>query len=78
MAIASTTKRVERLMADNALYAIDGRRSKVRTTVPDVSAPTCRTSSTGTSAPANPEERTCGDITYSPPKRWLYLVNVLD
>ena len=32
-------KRIERLMADHGIYARDGRRRKVRTTIPDVSAP---------------------------------------
>lgn len=32
-------KRVERLMRCQGIYAIDGRRAKVRTTIPDVSAP---------------------------------------
>ena len=32
-------KRVERLIGANGIYAKDGRRKKVRTTIPDVSAP---------------------------------------
>ena len=32
-------KRVERLQAENGIYARDGRRKKVRTTIPDVTAP---------------------------------------
>jgi hypothetical protein len=34
-----THKQVERLMAENGLYAKDGRRRKLRTTIPDISAP---------------------------------------
>jgi transposase InsO family protein len=32
-------KRTERLMAQNGIYAKDGRRKKVRTTIPDITAP---------------------------------------
>lgn len=72
-------KRTERLMAENAIVARDGRRKKVRTTIPDVSAPPLpdlvgRDFSVGV-----PGRRTCGDITYIPTAEgWLYLASVLD
>jgi transposase InsO family protein len=72
-------KRVERLMAEHGLYARDGRRKKVRTTIPDVTAPPLpdlvqRDFSTG-----EPGRRTCGDITYIPTgEGWLFLADVLD
>jgi len=72
-------KRVERLMAAYGLYARDGRRKKVRTTIPDVSAPPLpdlvkRDFSVGT-----PGERACGDITYVPTDEgWLYVADVED
>ena len=72
-------KKTERLMAQNGVYAVDGRRKKVKTTIPDVSAPPLpdlvkRDFSTG-----EPGKRTCGDITYIPTDEgWLYLADVLD
>jgi len=72
-------KRVERLMADNGIYARDGRRKKVRTTIPDVSAPPLPDLVTRDFAPGEPGERTCGDITYIPTgEGWLYMADVLD
>ena len=72
-------KRTERLMAENAIVARDGRRKKVRTTIPDLSAPPLpdlvgRDFSVGV-----PGRRTCGDITYiGTAEGWLYLASVLD
>ncbi len=72
-------KRVERLMAENGIYARDGRRRKVRTTIPDVSAPPLPDLVGRRFAPGEPGERTCGDITYIPTDEgWLYLADVLD
>ncbi len=72
-------KRIERLVKEHGLYARDARRKKVRTTIPDVSAPPLpdlvqRDFSVGESG-----RRTCGDITYIPTDEgWLYLADVED
>ena len=72
-------KRTERLMAENAIYAKDGRRKKVRTTIPDVSAPPLPDLVKRDFSVGAPGERTCGDITYIPTDEgWLYLADVLD
>jgi len=72
-------KRVERLMAEHGIYARDGRRRKLRTTIPDVSAPPLPDLVGRRFAPGEPGERTCGDITYIPTgEGWLYLADVLD
>jgi transposase InsO family protein len=72
-------KRVERLQAQHGIYARDGRRRKVRTTIPDVSAPPLPDLVKRDFAPGEPGERTCGDITYIPTgEGWLYLADVLD
>jgi transposase InsO family protein len=72
-------KRVERLMADNGLYAKDGRRRKVRTTIPDVSAPPLPDLVRRDFSVGEPGERACGDLTYIPTEEgWLYLANVED
>jgi len=72
-------KRVERLQADNGLYAKDGRRRKLRTTIPDVTAPPLPDLVKRDFSPGAPGERTCGDITYIPTgEGWLYLADVLD
>ena len=77
--LCTNHKRVERLMAANGIYARDGRRRKVRTTVPDVSAPPLPDLVGRRFAPGEPGERTCGDITYIPTgEGWLYLADVLD
>ena len=66
-------KRVERLMADNGLYAKDGRRRKVRTTIPDVSAPPLPDRLQRDFSVGDPGERACGDITYvATDEGWLY------
>lgn len=72
-------KRVERLMADNGIYAKDGRRKKVRTTIPDVTAPPLPDLVGRDFGVGEPGVRTCGDITYIPTgEGWLYLADVLD
>ncbi len=72
-------KRVERLMAAYGLYACDGRRKKVRTTIPDVSAPPLPDLVKRNFSIGSPGERACGDITYIPTAEgWLYLADVLD
>ena len=72
-------KRTERLMARNGIYAKDGRRKKLRTTIPDVSAPPLPDLVTRDFSVGEPGERTCGDITYVPTDEgWLYLADVLD
>ena len=72
-------KRVERLMADNGLYAKDGRRRKVRTTIPDVSAPPLPDRLQRDFSVGEPGERACGDITYvGTDEGWLYLADVCD
>ena len=77
--LCTNHKRVERLMAANGIYARDGRRKKVRTTIPDVSAPPLPDLVGRRFAPGEPGERTCGDITYIPTgEGWLYLADVLD
>lgn len=72
-------KRVERLMAEHGIYARDGRRKKVRTTIPDVSAPPLPDLVGRDFRVGEPGERTCGDITYiATGEGWLYLADVLD
>jgi transposase InsO family protein len=72
-------KRIERLMADHGLYARDGRRRKVRTTIPDITAPPLPDLVARDFSVGEPGERTCGDITYVPTEEgWLYLADVLD
>jgi putative transposase len=72
-------KRVERLMRENGIYAEDGRRRKVRTTIPDVSAPPLPDLVRRDFAVGEPGRRTCGDITYiGTDEGWLYLADVLD
>ncbi|MGH9208455.1 MAG: IS3 family transposase [Acidimicrobiales bacterium] len=72
-------KRTERLMAEHGLYAKDGRRKKVRTTIPDVTAPPLPDLVRRDFTVGEPGQRTCGDITYIPTDEgWLYLADVLD
>jgi putative transposase len=72
-------KRTERLMADNDLHARDGRRQKVRTTIPDISAPPLPDLVKRDFTVGEPAQRTCGDITYvGTDEGWLYLADVLD
>lgn len=72
-------KRTERLMAENGIVAADGRRKKVRTTIPDVSAPPLPDLVRRDFSVGEPGRRTCGDITYVPTgEGWLYLASVLD
>ena len=72
-------KRVERLMAVHGIWAKDGRRRKVRTTIPDLSAPPLPDLVRRDFSVGEPGQRTCGDITYIPTSEgWLYLAGVLD
>jgi putative transposase len=72
-------KRIERLMGTHGIFAKDGRRKKVRTTIPDVSAPPLPDLVARQFAPGTPGVRTCGDITYiATGEGWLYLADVLD
>ena len=72
-------KRVERLMAIYGIVAADARRKKVRTTIPDVSAPPLPDLVQQDFRVGEPAKRTCGDITYIPTgEGWLYLADVLD
>ena len=59
--------------------AADGRRKKVRTTIPDVSAPPLPDLVKRDFSVGEPGLRTCGDITYVPTNEgWVYLADVLD
>lgn len=72
-------KRTERLMAENGLQARDGRRRKVRTTIPDITAPPLPDLVRRDFSVGEPGLRTCGDITYVPTDEgWLYLAGVVD
>jgi transposase InsO family protein len=72
-------KRVERLMVDNGIVAADARRKKLRTTIPDLSAPPLPDLVGRDFSVGEPGRRTCGDITYIPTgEGWLYLADVLD
>ncbi len=61
--------RTECLMVENGLYARDGRRRKVRTTIPDITAPPLPDLLGRDSTPGEPAQRTCGNITYIPTAR---------
>ncbi|MGH9017136.1 MAG: IS3 family transposase [Acidimicrobiales bacterium] len=72
-------KKVERLQVENGIYARDGRRRKVRTTVPDVAAPPPPDLVQRDFGPGEPGTRTCGDITYiGTGEGWLCMADVLD
>jgi transposase InsO family protein len=59
--------------------AQDGRRKKLRTTIPDVTAPPLPDLVRQDFSVGEPGRRTCGDITYVPTTEgWLYLASVLD
>jgi transposase InsO family protein len=77
--VGDNHKRIERLMAEHGIYARDGRRKKVRTTIPDVTAPPLPDLVKRDFSVGEPGQRTCGDITYIPTDEgWLYLADVLD
>jgi len=77
--LCANHKRVERLMAANGLHARDGRRRKIRTTIPDLTAPPLPDLIGRDFHVGDPGERSCGDITYVPTDEgWLYLADVLD
>ena len=72
-------KRVERIMAYQGIYAIDGRRAKVRTTIPDVSAPPLPDLVHRDFSVGEQDRAWAGDITYiGTDEGWLYLSDVLD
>ena len=72
-------KRTERLMAQNGLFARDGRRKKLRTTIPDVTAPPLADLVKRDFSVGAPGERACGDITYvATDEGWLFLADVCD
>lgn len=66
-------------MAENGIYARDGRRRKVHITIPDVSAPPLPDLIERDFSVGEPGERACGDITYLPTEEgWLFLAHVED
>jgi transposase InsO family protein len=72
-------KRTERLMSTHGIVASDGRRRKVRTTIPDVTAPPVPDLVRRDFTVGAPGQRSCGDITYIPTTEgFLYLAHVLD
>ncbi len=72
-------KRTERLVATYGLFAKDARRRKLRTTIPDVSAPPLPDLIQRDFRVGEPGRRTCGDITYiATDEGWLYLADVED
>lgn len=72
-------KRVERLMREHGIYAVDARRAKVRTTIPDVTAPPLPDLVRRDFEVGRQDERWAGDITYiGTDEGWLYLADVLD
>jgi len=72
-------KRIERLAAEKNIVARDGRRRRVRTTIPDVSAAALPDLVRRNFAVGEPGLRACGDITSVPTgEGWLYLASVLD
>jgi len=74
-----THKCTERLMAENGIVAKDKRRTKARTTIPDVSAPPLPDLVRRDFSVGEPGRRSCGDITYVPTgDGWLLLAWVLD
>jgi putative transposase len=69
-------KRTEALMAENGIVAQDGRRRKLRTTIPDVTAPPLPDLVHRDFSVGEPGRRTCGDITYVPTgEGWLSLAS---
>jgi len=71
-------KRTERLMT-NTIVARDGRRRRVRTTIPDVSAAALPDLVRRDCSVGEPGLRACRDITSVPTgEGWLYLASVLD
>ncbi|MHB1855300.1 MAG: IS3 family transposase [Acidimicrobiales bacterium] len=72
-------KRTERLMATLGIYARDGRRKKIRTTIPDREAPPIPDRIGRDFSVGEPGRRACGDITYiHTDEGWLYLADVED
>ncbi len=72
-------KRVERLMAECGIVAKDGRRTRLRTTIPERCARPLPDLVRRDFRVGEPGQRTCGDITSIPTgEGWLYLASVLD
>jgi len=66
-------------MAENGIVAQDGQPRRVRTTIPDVSAPPPPDLIGRDFSVGEPGRRTCGDITYiRTGEGWLFLASVLD
>ena len=72
-------KRIERLMRFHGIFAKDGRRKKIRTTIPDVTAPPLPDLVRRDFSVGEPAQRSCGDITYIPTADgFCYLASVID
>jgi len=72
-------KRSERLVAEHGIVGGDGRRRRVRTTIPDVTAPPLPDLVRRDFAVGEPGRRAFGDITSIPTAEgWLSLASVLD
>ncbi len=66
-------------MAQHGLFAKNARRKKLRTTIPDVTAPPLPDLVQRDFSVGAPGERACGDITYVPTDEgWLYLADAED
>jgi transposase InsO family protein len=66
-------------MAQHGLFARDGRRKKLRTTLPDVTAPPLADLVQRDFSVGAPGERACGDITHvATDEGWLFLADVCD
>lgn len=72
-------KRVERLMRQEGLQALRGKRRKVQTTNSDHDQPVAPNRLLGRPAPVKPDEVWVADITYVPTAEgWLFLAAVMD
>jgi transposase InsO family protein len=72
-------KRVERLMRQEGLKALSGKRRKVRTTNSDHDQPVAPNLLLGRSAPVKVDEVWVADITYVPTAEgWLFVAAVMD
>ena len=72
-------KRAERLVSGYGIFAVDARRKKIRTTIPDLWAPPLPDRVQRNFGVGEPGRRTCGDITYiATGEGWLFLAGVTD
>jgi transposase InsO family protein len=72
-------KRIERLMAENAIVGVTPRRRTPRTTMQAEGAPPLPDLIMQDFSPGEPDQRWAGDITYiGTDEGWLYLASVLD